>query len=84
EPQLFTLFESIYYFSMIVIGGLGTVPGSVLGAAVLTVLPQQLAGLKEWLPVVYGAAIMFMMAVEPHGLYGRWLRIRLWFKTWPF
>lgn len=84
EPQLFTLFESIYYLSMIVIGGLGTVPGSVLGAAVLTVLPQQLAGLKEWLPIVYGAAIMFMMAVEPRGLYGRWVKIRLWFKTWPF
>jgi len=84
EPQLFTLFESIYYFSMIVIGGLGTIPGSVLGAAVLTVLPQQLAGLREWLPVVYGATIIFVMAVEPRGLYGRWMRIKLWFKTWPF
>lgn len=84
EPQLFTLFESIYYFSMIVIGGLGTVPGSVLGAALLTILPQQLAGLKQWLPLVYGGTIMLVMSVEPLGLYGRWLRIKLWFKTWPF
>lgn len=84
EPQLFTLFDSIYYFSMIVIGGLGTIPGSVLGAIVLTVLPQQLARLKQFLPLVYGATIIFVMAVEPRGLYGRWLRIKLWFKTWPF
>jgi branched-chain amino acid transport system permease protein len=84
EPQLFTLFESVYYFSMIVVGGLGTMPGPVLGAALLTILPQQLAGLKQYLPLVYGATIVFVMAVEPWGLYGRWLKIKLWFKTWPF
>ena len=84
EPQMFTLFESVYYLSMIVVGGLGTIPGSVLGAALLTILPQQLAGLKQFLPLVYGATIVFVMAVEPWGLYGRWLRIKLWFKTWPF
>lgn len=84
EPQLFTLFESVYYFSMIVVGGLGTIPGPVLGAALLTILPQQLAGLKQYLPLVYGATIVFVMAVEPWGLYGRWLKIKRWFKTWPF
>lgn len=84
EPQLFTLFESIYYFSMIVVGGLGTIPGAILGAALLTILPQQLAGLRQYLPLVYGATIVFVMAVEPWGLYGRWLKIKLWFKTWPF
>lgn len=84
EPQMFTLFESIYYFSMIVVGGLGTIPGSILGAVVLTILPQQLAGLKQYLPLVYGATIVFVMAVEPWGLYGRWLKVKLWFKTWPF
>ena len=84
EPQMFTLFESIYYFSMIVVGGLSTIPGSVLGAAVLTILPQELAELKQYLPLVYGATIVFVMAVEPLGLYGRWLKIKLWFKTWPF
>lgn len=84
EPQLFTLFESIYYFSMIVVGGLGTIPGAILGAALLTVLPQRLAELRQYLPLVYGATIVFVMAVEPWGLYGRWLKIKLWFKTWPF
>jgi branched-chain amino acid transport system permease protein len=83
EPQLFTLYDSIYYFSMIVVGGLGTIPGSVLGAALLTVLPRQLAGLRAWLPVLYGGVIVLVMAVEPLGLYGRWLRIRRWWSTWP-
>lgn len=84
EPQLFTLFDSITYFSMIVVGGLGTIPGAILGATVLTVLPQQIAGLKQWLPIVYGAVIIVVMTVEPFGLYGRWIKIKLWFKTWPF
>ncbi len=83
EPQLFTLYDSIYYFSMIVVGGLGTIPGSLLGAALLTVLPRQLAGLRAWLPVLYGGVIVLVMAVEPLGLYGRWLRIRRWWSTWP-
>ncbi|MDR5693706.1 MAG: branched-chain amino acid ABC transporter permease [Armatimonadota bacterium] len=84
EPQMFTLFESIYYFSMIVVGGLGTIPGSILGAVLMTILPQVLSGLREWLPIVYGGTIIFIMAVEPWGLYGRWLRIKWWLKTWPF
>ncbi len=84
EPQLFTLFESIYYFSMIVVGGLGAIPGAILGAALLTVLPQQLAQTKSWLPIIYGGIIVLVMAVEPLGLYGRWVKIKLWFKAWPF
>jgi len=83
EPQMFTLFESIYYFSMIVVGGLGTIPGSILGAILMTVLPQVLSGLREWLPVVYGSIIILIMLVEPWGLYGRWIRIKWWLKTWP-
>lgn len=83
EPQSFTLMESILYFAMIVVGGLGSIPGSVIGAVVLTLLPQQLTLLREWVPVIFGTAIILMMVIEPRGLYGRWLRIRLYFKTWP-
>ncbi len=83
EPQSFTLVESILYFAMIVVGGLGSIPGAVIGAVVLTVLPQQLTLLREWVPVIFGGAIILMMVAEPRGLYGRWLRIRLYFKTWP-
>jgi branched-chain amino acid transport system permease protein len=68
---------------MIVIGGLGTVSGAIVGAVLLTLLPHYLSDLKQWLPVVYGALIMLMMGLEPLGLYGRWVRIRRYFKLWP-
>ena len=83
EPQSFTLLESITYFAMIVIGGLASIPGALIGAIVLTVLPQQLTLLREWVPLIFGSAIILMMVVEPRGLYGRWRRIRLYFQTWP-
>ena len=83
EPQSFTLVESIFYFAMIVIGGLASIPGALIGAIVLTVLPQQLTLLREWVPLIFGSAIILMMVVEPKGLYGRWLRVKLYFRTWP-
>jgi branched-chain amino acid transport system permease protein len=83
EPQSFTFLESITYFAMIVIGGLGTIAGAVIGGVVLTLLPHYLSGLKQWLPVVYGGVIILMMALEPRGIYGRWLRIKAYFKAWP-
>ncbi len=83
EPQAFTFLESITYFAMIVIGGLGTISGSIVGAVLLTLLPHYLSGFRQWLPIIYGGVVMLMMAVEPAGLYGRWVRIRRYFKMWP-
>ncbi len=83
EPQAFTFLESITYFAMIVIGGLGTISGSIIGAILLTLLPHYLSGFQRWLPIVYGGVVMLMMAVEPAGLYGRWVRIKRYFKMWP-
>jgi branched-chain amino acid transport system permease protein len=83
EPQSFTFLESITYFAMIVIGGLGRIAGAVIGGVVLTLLPHYLSGLRQWLPIVYGGVIIAMMALEPRGIYGRWLRIKAYFKAWP-
>jgi branched-chain amino acid transport system permease protein len=83
EPQAFTFLESITYFAMIVVGGLGTVSGAIIGGVLLTLLPTYLSGLKQWVPIIYGGVIMLMMAVEPAGLYGRWLRVRRYLKVWP-
>ncbi len=83
EPQAFTFLESITYFAMIVIGGLGTISGSIIGAVLLTLLPHYLSGFRQWLPIIYGGVVMLMMAVEPAGLYGRWARIKRYFKMWP-
>jgi len=83
EPQLFTFLESIYYFAMIVIGGLASIPGAIIGAVLVTLLPQQLSLLRAWVPIIFGTTIILLMALEPRGLYGRWQRIRLYFATWP-
>ena len=83
EPQSFTFLESITYFAMIVIGGLGTVTGSIIGGMLLTLLPHYLSGFKQWLPIIYGAIIMLVMAIEPYGAYGRWLRVKRYLKAWP-
>lgn len=83
EPQAFTFLDSITYFAMIVVGGLGTVSGAIIGGILLTLLPHYLSDLKQWLPIVYGGVIMLMMAIEPLGLYGRWLRVRRYLKVWP-
>jgi branched-chain amino acid transport system permease protein len=83
EPQAFTFLESITYFAMIVIGGLGTVSGAIIGGLLLTLLPHYLTGFKAWLPIIYGGVIMLMMALEPRGIFGRWLRVKRYFKVWP-
>ncbi|MGQ0551225.1 MAG: branched-chain amino acid ABC transporter permease [Armatimonadota bacterium] len=83
EPQAFTFLDSITYFAMIVIGGLGTVSGAIIGGILLTLLPHYLSGLKLWLPVIYGGVIILMMVAEPLGIFGRWLRVKRYLKAWP-
>lgn len=83
EPTMFNLYESIYYLAMIVVGGLGTIPGAMFGAVLLTLLQYGLPQAKQFLPIIYGAIVIVVMALEPMGLYGRWLKIKRWMKTWP-
>lgn len=83
EPQLFTLFESVYFLSLVVVGGLASITGSVLGAVLLTLLPQVLSGVGEALNVLYGAAVILVLRFEPGGLYARWLKIQRYWRTWP-
>ncbi|MGH2373706.1 MAG: branched-chain amino acid ABC transporter permease [bacterium] len=83
EPQAFTFLDSITYFAMIVIGGLGTVSGAIIGGVLLTLLPHYLSGFKLWLPVIYGGVIILMMAAEPLGIFGRWLKVKRYLKAWP-
>lgn len=83
EPTMFNLFESIYYLAMVVVGGLSTIPGAIFGATLLTLLQFGLSGAQQYVPIIYGATVILVMAFEPMGLYGRWLKIKLWMKTWP-
>ncbi|MFC1822226.1 branched-chain amino acid ABC transporter permease [Thermodesulfobacteriota bacterium] len=93
-PEGFTLMESISYVVMILLGGLGSILGSVMGAAFITFLTEFIRLAKDFLPpvlmeskglqiFVYGGIIVGFIMFEPHGLYGRWLRIREYFDEFP-
>jgi branched-chain amino acid transport system permease protein len=84
EPQIFNLLESITLFVAVIVGGLASIEGSILGAAFVLVVPKVLADFREMVPVVYGVAILAVLIFEPLGLFGRWLKTRLYFQLWPF
>ena len=81
---MFTFLETIGIFVAVIVGGLASVEGSVLGAAFVILIPQIFSNAKQLVPVVFGATILFILIFEPLGLAGRWLKIRLYLRMWPF
>ncbi len=67
-PAKVTFFHSIELVTMVVFGGMASTFGAVVGAAVLTTLPQALTLLKEYEMVVFGAVMMLTMIFMPKGL----------------
>lgn len=84
EPNMFTFMESITLFVAVIIGGLASVEGAIMGAAFVILIPQILSDYKEMVPVVYGLTILLILIFEPYGLNGRWVKTRLYFRNWPF
>ncbi len=107
NPTLFTFILSINFLAIVVIGGLGFITGSILGAVVMTYLNLQLQNVPD-IPVIgpllqqfseafmmptgitniswvlTGLILILIVLFEPLGLYGIWLRIRIYWKRWPF
>ena len=83
EPQMFTLAASITLFVAVIVGGVASIEGSLLGAAFVVLVPQLFAGVREWVPVVFGATILLILSFEPYGFAGRLMRLRLYFGMWP-
>lgn len=75
SPDAFVLDVSVQALSMLLIGGIGTVWGPVVGATVLTFLPEMLRVSKEYYQLIYGAGIAIMVIFFPTGLVG-WLKAR--------
>ena len=92
----FNLLLSVQYIAMIVLGGIGTVFGAVAGALAFTMLTPFAETIGRSIPllseltslerstlmfsVVVGAFLLF----EPLGLFGIWLRTKIFFMAWPF
>ena len=98
-PDSFTLLVAIDYLAMIIIGGLGSILGSIFGAIFMTLLPEVLklsaTSLTGVYPnafgliasardIVFGLAVILFLMYEPQGLSRIWLRVRSYWKLWPY
>jgi len=70
NPSDFGFLKSIDILSMVVLGGLGSVPGAVIGASVLAAAPEFLRFMSQYRMLVYGALLVFLMVFRPNGLLG--------------
>ncbi|MGE5633295.1 MAG: branched-chain amino acid ABC transporter permease [Caulobacteraceae bacterium] len=70
QPKMFSLAKSTELTIIVIFGGLGSISGSVLGALVLTSLPEILRAFSQWRLVFYGLAVIFIMISRPEGLMG--------------
>ena len=84
EPQIFNVGESLTLFVAVIIGGVASIEGSILGAAFVMLVPKVFANFREMVPVIYGVAILLVLMFQPLGLFGLWLKTRLYFQLWPF
>ena len=116
SPEMFTLLLSLEFVIVILIGGVGSLHGAVLGSIFVVMVDPFLGYLKDDLPrgigelarsfgvanpgalqdtlaavggaaglkgAIYGLIIIVFIVFEPYGLYGRWLKIRLYFELFP-
>ena len=128
-PERWDLFLSVEFIAIVLIGGAGTVSGTLLGAAFVTILPRVVQEFTQWMQgvveaadspiasvldvvvatdstdfglvntlpgvgpglsvfqlnqVIYGLLIIGFLIFEPFGLYGIWIRVRNYWKGWPF
>jgi branched-chain amino acid transport system permease protein len=70
NPESFNLSLSIAFLSTIVIGGLGTIPGSILGAVFYVLVPELFRGFKDAPGLVFGLSLVLVMVFMPRGLWG--------------
>ncbi len=101
EPSTFSLLLSVQFIAMVLIGGAGTVSGTIMGAMFISILPSLTREIPTYVSfisstatstpnvfqlesILYGLLIVVFLLFEPRGLYGIWVRIRNYWKGWPF
>jgi len=75
NPESFSVGLSISFLSMVVIGGLGTIGGSVVGAIFYVIVPELLRGIKDAPGLVFGLLLVVVMVFMPQGLWGMLRRL---------
>jgi len=70
SPESFTFMESVLIVSMVIIGGLGSIPGVILGATILVILPEILREVQLYRMLALGAGLVLLMTFRPQGLLG--------------
>lgn len=97
-PESFPLLMSIFFLAAIIVGGMGSILGGILGAVFMTMVPELLKLIVDLLPggselavflspvrtMVFGLLIIVFLVFEPQGLAEMWRRLRRFFHLWPF
>jgi len=78
SPEVYAAERSQMLAMMLVIGGMGSLPGSIMGAVLLTFLPEVLRFLQQWYLAVYGAIVIVIIVYRPTGLWGIWVLATEW------
>ena len=98
-PEHFTIVLSIDYLAMIIVGGLGSIIGTIFGVIFITILPELLTTFSLLLKstfgqittflsaikgLIFGVTIILFLIFEPEGLAEIWRRVKAYWKLWPF
>ncbi len=98
-PESFPFIYSVFFLAAIIVGGMGTILGGILGAIFMTLVPELLRFVVEWITpiypnavaalspirtIVFGALIIGFLIAEPKGLAEIVQRVRRFFHLWPF
>jgi branched-chain amino acid transport system permease protein len=70
SPESFTFFESVMILCMVVLGGMGSIPGIILGALLLITIPEIFREFQDYRMLAFGIALVLMMVFRPQGLLG--------------
>jgi len=70
SPESFTFMESVLILCMVILGGLGSIPGVILGAIILVMLPEMLREVQLYRMLALGSGLVMLMIFRPQGLLG--------------
>ncbi|GAB4485349.1 MAG: hypothetical protein OHK006_11260 [Thermodesulfovibrionales bacterium] len=70
SPESFTFMESVFILCMVILGGLGSIPGVVIGALILVLLPEMLREVQMYRMLALGCGLVILMIFRPQGLFG--------------